>query len=263
MLRFVAGPCFPKPSQTSSRLSRTLLAATMSSSSPSTSANVDGIVLGIDPSGKPLAPTGDAIPSDISAQWAASRASAAKPGQLRVFYNAPAPVAAVSLGEQRPAPTTAPDALPSVAETFLRNERLERTRLAAAKGARALRDQAAPLPAEGVDKSAPAPRRTIAVDSMHSPHAAAVGAYLGLWSVNHFKTRGPNARWGAEPALQGGRDIEVTPLAAPGAEETAKKSLKDEGDTLKPAQIPLSWWTGEVYAKAQNWARELKETPAK
>ncbi|PWN49111.1 hypothetical protein IE53DRAFT_318209 [Violaceomyces palustris] len=219
--------------------------------SSSTTAAIDGLVVEIDSNGSSSVKTLDS--SFISQQWKASRASSNKNGELRVFFpeNAP-PVAAVSLGEQKPAPLTAPDVLPE-AKTFLRNEKLEWTRLAAAKGVKAIRD----LGSASGEKDV---KRTVAVDSFYSPHAAASGAILGLWDVNHFKTRGKSHSWGKPAELQGGKEIEVAPIQA-AADEAGKKQLKDEGDEVKGA-VPLSWFTGEVYAKAQNWARELMETPA-
>ncbi|KAN0065120.1 hypothetical protein ACQY0O_001617 [Thecaphora frezii] len=217
----------------------------------SAASNLAGVVVGVDPSGSSTAKS-----VDVTAQWKTARANSAKHGALRVFYpeNGPA-VAAVSIGEQKKAPVTAPDFLPTES-TYLRNERLECTRLAAAKGAKAIRDLGA-----GPDDKGDAPvKRTIGVDPMASPHAAATGANLALWTVNHFKTRGKTPAWGKAPELQGGKEIEVTPLEG-GADEAAKKALRDESDDVK-SSVPLSWYTGEVYAKAQNWARELKETPA-
>lgn len=213
--------------------------------------NFAGVVVGVDTAG---ASTAKSV--DITSQWKAARASTTKSGELRVFYPADAaPVAALSVGEQKKAPTTGPDFLPAES-TYLRNERLEKTRLAAAKGVKAIRDLGA-----GPDDKGDAPvKRTIGLDSLGSPHAAATGAFLGLWNVNHFKTRGKNPAWGKPADVQGGKEVDVAPLEG-GADEAAKKALKDEGDEVK-GSVPLSWYTGEVYAKAQNWARELKETPA-
>ncbi|KDN42980.1 putative cytosol aminopeptidase [Tilletiaria anomala UBC 951] len=236
-------------------------------SSSAASAPVDGVVIAIGQTGKPATQQQKYRVGDVSAQWAASRADSTKPGQLRVFhpFQASAPtVAAVSLGTQRAAPSTAPDALPKP-QTFLRNEMLERTRLAAAKGARALRDLGAPSAGaeEKKDKKQPT-KRTIAIDGMYSPHAAAVGANLSLFTFNHFKTRGApeKAGFNVPVELKGGQEIAVVPLQ--------EGNCNDEGDELKDViaaggdgGVPqLSWQTGEVYAQAQNWARELKETPA-
>ena len=141
-------------------------------------------------------------------------------------------------GDAKPAPASGPDTLPSP-DTFLRNEHLEQTREAAAKGARALKEL--PLTAaEGEDEKAQ-PRRTIAVDSFTSPHAAATGALLSLWKVNHFKSKGAGAAFEKEYELQGGREIRVQPLQ--GSDGAA---LKDEGDEVKGSTVPLSWTTGEV-----------------
>ncbi|KAK0556111.1 hypothetical protein OC844_005944 [Tilletia horrida] len=236
-----------------------------SSSSSSSSKTLDGIVVGISDSGSPASPIPAALTTaDVAAQWAAARTANAKnarPGLLRVFYpqqpEQPV-VAAVSLGAQKPAPSTAPDALPSSPDTYLRNERLERTRAAAGKGARALRD--ASTYAGGAEDL---PQRTIAVDTMHSPHAAAEGANLALWTVNHFKTKGASPRahsFHRDPALKGGKEIAVVPL-----ELSERAALKDDGDELKGKIDPahqLSWHTGEVYAQGQNYAREWAETPA-
>lgn len=214
--------------------------------------NLIGKVVRIDGDG--LAPAiAAALPevaAQIAAQWQRSRASSAKTGELRVLYPSDSvPIAAVALGEQKEASKTGPDALPP-ANVFLRNEDLERTRLAAAKGARALREL-------GQDDG----RRVVEIDSFSSPHAAAVGANLGLWVVNHFKTRGPAPAWGKLPEEQGGRHIEVQSLTG-ATSDTDKKELRDDGDDLSSSGTPLSWYTGEVYARAQNLSRELQETAA-
>ena len=214
-------------------------------------APVFGKVVGINAQGNPGALQSDAhTAQQVTAQWAASNASADKANELRVLFPDSGPVAALATGEHKPAPTTAPDVLPSDAD-FLRDERLERSRLAAAKGTRALRD----LRGGAVEPF------SIAVDSFASPHAAATGANLGLWSVNHLKTRGSLAAHGKATELQGGRHVSAVPLE--GAESDAdKKKLADADDELKSTAAPLSWWTGEVYARAQNWSRELQELPS-
>ncbi|KAL9940346.1 hypothetical protein V8E36_001051 [Tilletia maclaganii] len=230
---------------------------------------IDGVVVGISDAGSPTTQSfgSESLSADaISSQWAAARTANAKnarPGLLRVFYpqkeDGPV-VAAVSLGAQKSAPTTAPDALPANADVFLRNERLERTRAAAGKGARALRDAST---YNGVEEL---PRRTFAVDTMHSPHAAAEGANLALWTVNHFKTKGASPRshsFRRDADLKGGKEITVVPLGAD--TEDAQRSLLDAGDELQGKIDPafqLSWNTGEIYAQAQNLAREWAETPA-
>lgn len=196
--------------------------------------------------------------SDIAQQWSNARiGDANKPGQLRIFYpskqNEPV-IAAVSVqgGEVKPAPKTAPDTVPAAA-TWLRNEHLEQSRLAAAKGVRSLRDL--PL-ADGKDANG---RRTLAVDSFTSPHAAATGAGLALWRFNHFKSRGVNAAFEKDYELQGGRNVEYVPLQS---QDKDGAQLLDQGDEIKQSTVPLSWKTGHVYAEAQNWTRELAETPA-
>lgn len=210
-----------------------------------------GRVVGIDAQGAPaaLAEKQD-VASQITAQWQASHADAATPGDLRMLFPSDGiPTAAVALGKQHEAPKTAPDALPSE-EVFLRNERLEWTRKGAGKGLRALDDLRSNVE-----------QRTIAVDSLASPHAAAEGALLGAWTVNHFKTRGPSAAYRKDSSEKGG--LHATPVPLAGAEsEGQKKALRDDGDALQHTATPLSWWTGEVYAEAQNWSRELQETAA-
>ena len=193
-------------------------------------APVFGKVVGINAQGNPGALQSDAhTAQQVTAQWAASNASADKANELRVLFPDSGPVAALATGEQKPAPTTAPDVLPSDAD-FLRDERLERSRLAAAKGTRALRD----LRGGAVEPF------SIAVDSFASPHAAATGANLGLWSVNHLKTRGSLAAHGKATELQGGRHVSAVPLE--GAESDAdKKKLADADDELKSTATPLSW----------------------
>ncbi len=222
---------------------------TMSSSAGSSLA---GVVVGVDTNGASTAKN-----VDVSAQWKASRASSSRSNELRVFYpDNGTPVAAVSLGEQKAAPTTTPDLTPSE-KVYLRNEQLERVRLAAAKGVKAIRDLGA-----GPDDKGDVPvERIVALDAMSSPHAAAAGANLGLWSVNHSRPEARTTLLTARiAAIQGGKEIKVVPVDG-AADESAKKQLKDAGDDV-PSVAPLSWYTGEVYAEAQNWARELKETPA-
>lgn len=232
------------------------------------SAPVDGIVVGVQPDGAFPAATATPHPDAVAAAqaaWVPSRADAAKFGQLRVTHpSADLSVASVSLGAAKAAPTTGPDALPAP-DVFLRNERLERTRLAAAKGAKALRDlgpppSAAGPEAEGGKPAAPVPR-TFAIDPMHSAHAAAEGAHLGLFKFNNYKTQGGQGKagYGLPASQQAGREFGLVSLNG--------SSALDEGDELKDLiaaqSIPqLGWKTGEVYAKAQNWARELKEMPA-
>lgn len=228
----------------------------------STTSKPDGIVLLIDSNGKPISSTSSASSFDsasFESQWSNSRASSEKFGQLRTFYpqDAQSPViTAVSLGRQKPAPTTASDKLPA-ANIYLRNELQERTRLAAAKGIKAVRDVGSSVKKEK-DSKAPTPR-TIAVEPTSLPHASAVGAHLALWKCDLFKSK--NGTFGLDPQLQAGREIEVIPLGGDSSKE-AKQELKDENDEVK-ADEKLSWWTGEVYAKAQNYARDVGETPAK
>ena len=203
-----------------------------------------GRVLSVDIQGKASTLSSEAeTAAQVNAQWSVSRACASKAGELRVLYPSNSgPVAAVAAGEQHSAPVSSPDTLP-VAEEFLRNERLERTRLAAAKGVRALRSLG--------KNEGPC---SVAVDAFDSAHAAATGAILGLWEANHFKTRN-GGKWGQPADEQGGRHIQVKPLVSGDA-------LKDSGDPLASSATQLSWQTGEVYARAQNWARELADTPA-
>jgi len=257
-------------------------ATTVKMASSSASAPIDGMVIGVNPdntlssetlsSASKLLDQANDFP-DLQSQWVAARGQASKPGQLRMLHpvsssSSPQPaLAAVSLGAQKPAPSTGPDTLPQP-DVFLRNEMLERTRSAAAKGVKALRDLGAPSDASA-DKEKKLPtKRAIAVDGMYSPHAAAVGAHLGVFSFNHFKTRGGPEKAGYKlpTELKGGAQIEILPL-----QQGDPESLKDEGDELKQliaaggeGGVPqLSWKTGVAYAEAQNWARELKETPAK
>ena len=80
------------------------------------------------------------VASQVASQWKTSRASTVKPGECRLLFPAQShPIAGVASGEQPRAPQTGPDSLPPK-NVFLRNERLEWTRLAAAKGVRALRE---------------------------------------------------------------------------------------------------------------------------
>lgn len=227
----------------------------------STTAPIDGIVVGVQAA--KTSASSDVIQKftsvNVPNQWASARTSGDEvAGQVRVFYppsSQESVVAAVSLpSNTKPAPANGPDKIAS-ATTFLRNEQLEHTRTAAAKGVRALRGVPAASPNNG--QSNEKQRRAFAVDQLQSPHAAATGAGLALWKLNHFKTRGDGAAFDKEYDLQGGRDIDVVPLQG---EDPA--ALLDQGDEVKGKTIPLSWQTGKVYAEAQNWARELKETPA-
>lgn len=191
------------------------------------------------------------VASQVASQWKTSRASTVKPGECRLLFPAQShPIAGVASGEQPRAPQTGPDSLPPK-NVFLRNERLEWTRLAAAKGVRALRELG----------KINGEKQVIEVDSFSSSHAAAVGAILGLWNVNHFKTRGPMPGWDLPLDKQGGRHISIAPMKGL-ASQDEKNSLRDEDDDLCSTGTPLSWYTGEVYAHAQNWSRELQEVPA-
>ncbi|WFD32412.1 hypothetical protein MSPP1_003459 [Malassezia sp. CBS 17886] len=192
------------------------------------------------------------VAANAATQWRASRASTDKPGEVRVLYPGDAPVAAVAIGTQHGAPEHVPDTRVP-ADEYLRNERSERARLAAAKGVRALRDVGV-AKVDGEDHH-------IAVDAFGSAHAAAVGANLGLWRVNHFKSRGAVPAWNADAQRKGGQHVTAQPLDGD-ASDAAKKQLRDDEDALRGTGTPLSWWTGEVYAKAQNWSRELQETPS-
>ncbi|WFC98816.1 hypothetical protein MYAM1_001548 [Malassezia yamatoensis] len=211
------------------------------------SSSVLGKVVAVKPNGS--IDLGGEVGKQVTAQWKASRASASKPGDLRVLFTEDSvPIAAVSQGEQKPAPETQPDR-PNGSDAFLQNERAEQTRLNAAKGVRALREFS-------TDQE-----QTVEVDSFASAHAAAEGALLGLWSVNHFKTRGSAPSWNKPAHLRGGKHI--TPVPLNGAQSDAdKKKLQDPSDNLGETSTPLSWYTGEVYARAQNWSRELQETAA-
>ncbi|PRP78180.1 hypothetical protein PROFUN_11310 [Planoprotostelium fungivorum] len=89
----------------------------------------------------------------------------------------------------------------------------EKTREMAALGARHLRNNGA---------------EAIHVDTLHSAHAAAEGAMLGLYKYNK-------------------KALDVHPLP------TERTTTSDDG---------LTWETGVIYGEAQNMARELMETPA-
>lgn len=78
--------------------------------------------------------------------------------------------------------------------------------------------------------------KNIGVDVMYSAHAAAEGSILGLYKFDRFKTQN--------------KEPYVAPEVAP---------LADVENTFPSG---LSWSTGQVYAEAQNFARDLKETPA-
>lgn len=72
----------------SPRLARSSLplCPSLRNSSTMSAAPIDGIVLGVS-GGKPAnADVARATSIDVASQWAASRASNTKPGQLRVFY---------------------------------------------------------------------------------------------------------------------------------------------------------------------------------
>lgn len=197
----------------------------------------------------------------MSERFILARGDASKAGQLRVLYpstSSEVPIAAVSVGAQKPAPKTAPDTLPA-ANVFLKQELDERVRRATAKAARAL----LALPATSADEaskaddkkaSGPAPR-VIGVDTFNgNAHAAAVGARLGVWTVNHFRTRGDPVAYahGADASVQGGKHVTLVPIGE-----------QKDASQLQGAKPELGWETGSVYAEAQNWARELMETPAK
>ncbi|KAG8793993.1 hypothetical protein FRC12_000957 [Ceratobasidium sp. 428] len=88
--------------------------------------------------------------------------------------------------------------------------------------------------AGGIKKLRDAGATSVLVDVKDQHHAAAEGAYLGLFKFNHLKT--------------------------------AKNDAVPPVDVLPPSSSPssgeLNWDTGVTYAKAQNLARELMELPA-
>lgn len=217
--------------------------------------STDGLVVTVSADGKVNAPSNDL--SSLQSQWTASRADATKPGTTRLLYGSTTPYAAVSLGKQNTyVPKTGPDAVDDGNEgEYLRNQNLEKIRIAVAKGVRALRDIGSPQ--TGTD-SAP-PQRKLGVETTASPHAAATGALLATYQTNHFRTRGATGSHAFECAAekQGGKEIEIVPASDAKAEE-----LLDTEDAVG-GDVPLSWQTGTAYAEAQNLSRELAETPAK
>lgn len=215
----------------------------------------DALVITVSADGKVNAPATES--GNLQSQWSASRADAAKAGTTRLLYGDSTPYAAVSLGKQNTyVPKTGPDAVDDGNEgEYLRNQHLERIRVAVAKGVRALREVGPPQ--KGSD-TAPPPRK-LGVETTASPHAAAVGALLATYQTNHFRTRGAAGSHAFECAAeqQGGKEIDIVPASDAKAEE-----LLDTEDAIG-GDVPLSWQTGTAYAEAQNLSRELAETPAK
>jgi aminopeptidase len=85
----------------------------------------------------------------------------------------------------------------------------------------------------------------MAIDPVYSPHAAAVGSHLASWVWNLKSTTSAKAL--LEP-------VEIECLGSQTAELSSEKAHQ--------GRIALDWNTGTIYAKAQNMARELMETPA-
>lgn len=160
------------------------------------------------------------IQSEISQLWTQSKAKATA-GETRVFYSVPGledkTVVVVSTG-------TKVESKGGVGEE---NKLKEITRRAAALGTLALKGQHL---------------THIAIDPLHSAHAAAVGAHLAAWSYS-TKT---NSRAKA--------------LLAP----VHLSCLGDENVALSSemGKLGLTWSTGVIYAEAQNLARTLMETSA-
>lgn len=91
-----------------------------------------------------------------------------------------------------------------------------------------------------------------AIDPLHSPHAAAVGATLAAFDgfqSNHHKS--------TSAAKEKLKPVTIELLG--GDNQTASAaSLQSD----KSGSVPLDWETGKIYGRAQNLARELMELPA-
>ncbi|SCV74024.1 BQ2448_6456 [Microbotryum intermedium] len=87
--------------------------------------------------------------------------------------------------------------------------------------------------------------KQIAIDPLHSPHSAAVGATLASFAFNLKTTTA--AKKQLEP-------IQIDVLGNP-----TESQLETESEKYGK---PLTWETGKIYGEAQNWARYLKELPA-
>ncbi|RUS34281.1 hypothetical protein BC938DRAFT_481474 [Jimgerdemannia flammicorona] len=173
-----------------------------------------------------LSATADLTPqtrADILDRLSASGAKA-KLGEVRVLYNIGGmkQVAVVGIGKREE--LEGGKARKQLTEEELEGRVMERARIAAAIGAKTLRDQKA---------------KNIGIDVSISPHGAAEGARLGLYSFDKLKT--PSSRK---------QDVTIGAFSEPPARTTL------------PSSSTLAWDTGLAYASSQNLARSLMETPA-
>ncbi|KAM0750484.1 hypothetical protein T439DRAFT_339873 [Meredithblackwellia eburnea MCA 4105] len=163
------------------------------------------------------AAVGDAIVSEVERLWTASKAKDSA-GTARTFYGVDGKtVVAVSAGK----PGRKKD----------ENASKETVRKNAAIAVHALKA---------------AGSKSFAIDTVDSPHSAAVGATLASFEWNLKTTSEAKAK--LEP-------VEIKPLV-----EDSAATLESENG--KNGKLKLDWKTGVIYGQAQNLARELKETPA-
>lgn len=172
---------------------------------------------------------------DVSALWASTRPSAA-PFVTRTLYTPSSIIAAVSL------PDAASPSFPSSDDDLK-----EVSRKAAALGTLALKA---------------AGSKEFQIDTVYSPHAAAVGATLAGWTWNLKSTT--DVRRSRKPTFV----YHTDPLRSHKAKAKLEASIISPlPSTLPPLAsdvhpTPLNWESGIIYGKAQNLARELMELPA-
>ncbi|KAL1915305.1 uncharacterized protein VTP21DRAFT_6763 [Calcarisporiella thermophila] len=164
--------------------------------SEATTPQLPSLITSIKPNATSLRAAGSELHPQVFNQWKSSGAQG-KPGECRIVYPS--------------------EQWSRVAVMGVKEGDAESTRLAAAIGAKSLREQGA---------------TTIQIDNMESAHAAAEGAHLALYRFDELKaTKSQKAA------------VELQPL-----------NPSSEGE--------LNWNTGVIYAKSQNLARRLMETPA-
>ncbi|KAF8522571.1 cytosol aminopeptidase family, catalytic domain-containing protein [Hysterangium stoloniferum] len=131
-------------------------------------------------------------------------------GETKIFYNQV---------QGTPDALTAIVSLGNKFNTTAAHVKTEAVRKAVASGIKQLRDAGA---------------KNVAIDASIEPHAAAVGATLGLYKFTTLRTKESDKN----------PKVDFQPLSEP------------------PKDSPLTWETGLVYASSQNVARELMELPA-
>lgn len=178
-----------------------------------------GLLLAVKPDGSTFSSEVASLKgTDVSALWKASNAKP-RPGEVRLFYgqgeNKDTTLALVGAGKT---------------ENLDKNALLERSRIVAATGIKALREA-------GCTEVAVETGCASGLDA----HAAATGINLALHKFDWKTSKSDKEK--------------KTPVSVSSSGGSDTSSFKDGGKTL-------DWATGSLYSTSQNLARELMETPA-